>query len=41
MLGTLGAIRDFYGSVESCVTSLGLLSDDEIEKLRHNLIVDA
>ncbi|XXG94874.1 DNA-directed DNA polymerase [Hypoxylon texense] len=41
MLGTLQTIRNLYGSVEECVTSLGLLSIEEIQQLRRNLIVDA
>ncbi|KAI1759831.1 tyrosine phosphatase [Hypoxylon sp. FL1150] len=41
MLNTLQKIRNSYGSVANCVTSLGLLSSEEIEHLRRNLIVDA
>lgn len=41
MLGTLQMIRNLYGSVEECVTSLGLISTEEVDQLRRNLIVDA
>ncbi|KAI0176488.1 tyrosine phosphatase [Hypoxylon sp. FL1284] len=41
MLGTLQMIRQRYGSVENCVTSLGLLSADQVDQLRRNMIVDA
>ncbi|KAI2619262.1 tyrosine phosphatase [Hypoxylon sp. NC1633] len=40
MLGTLKMIRSRYGSVEKCVTTLGLLSVEGIDQLRRNLIVE-
>ncbi|KAI0172404.1 protein-tyrosine phosphatase-like protein [Hypoxylon sp. FL1284] len=40
MLGLLAKIHETYGSVEKCVLDLGLLSLDDIEQLRKNLVVD-
>ncbi|KAH9996115.1 tyrosine phosphatase [Xylariaceae sp. FL0662B] len=41
MLGTLRKIRSEYGSVEKCVIDLGFLSEEGINQLRHNMVVDA
>lgn len=41
ILGTLALIREKYNSVEGCVTTLGLLSPQEIAQLRANLVVAA
>ncbi|KFA47543.1 hypothetical protein S40293_02174 [Stachybotrys chartarum IBT 40293] len=41
MLATLGLIRDEYGSVEAYVRTECGLSDEEIERIRSNMVVDA
>ncbi|KFA63388.1 hypothetical protein S40285_01842 [Stachybotrys chlorohalonatus IBT 40285] len=41
MLATLGLIRDEYGSVEAYVRTECGLSDEEIERIRRNMVVDA
>ncbi|KAI0201847.1 tyrosine phosphatase [Astrocystis sublimbata] len=40
MLGTLARIRKQHGSVEQCVIDLGILTQQGIEQLRKNLIVE-
>ncbi|ETS84798.1 hypothetical protein PFICI_02823 [Pestalotiopsis fici W106-1] len=41
MIETLKKIRELWGSVEKCVVDLNMLTEDEIEQLRKNFIVDA
>ncbi|KAH9905331.1 protein-tyrosine phosphatase-like protein [Xylariomycetidae sp. FL2044] len=40
MLGTLSNLRSRHGSIEKCVTDLGLLTAEGIAQLRRNLVVE-
>jgi hypothetical protein len=41
MLATLRRIRETYGSVENCVKERCQLTDEDIERIRGHLVVDA